>query len=86
MYSITFLNPFNTSVQLEVHAGNQANCDQNGTTFNSSLGANGTYVLDTSENVVCWRRTANPGTPGSPLGGWGTFAPDNINTPTTIQL
>ena len=86
MYSITFHNPFVAGLQLDVRAGNQANCDANGSVFNGPLGPNASWTLNTSENVVCWRRTANPGTPGSPLGGWGSFSPDDINTPTTIQL
>lgn len=86
MYSITFLNAFATTIQVDIRAGSQANCDGNGSVFNGPLGPNASWTLNTSSNVVCWRRTANPDSPGSPLGGWNSFSPDNINTPTTIQL
>ncbi len=86
MFQITFQNPFGVSVQLDVRAGNQANCDANGAVFNGPLGPNASWTLNTSENVVCWRRTSNPGTLGSPLGVWGSFSPNAINTPATIQL
>jgi hypothetical protein len=86
MFSITFQNPFGNTIQLDVRAGSQASCDANGSVFNGALGPNASWTLNTSDNVVCWRRTASPGMPGSPFGGWGSFSPDNINTPTTIQL
>jgi hypothetical protein len=85
-YQITFQNPFGAAVQLEIRTGNQADCERNNIVFNNSLGPNGAHLLETDDNVVCWRRTANPGQPGSPLTQWGTFSPNDANTPTTIQL
>jgi hypothetical protein len=86
MFSITLQNPFGDTIELEVRTGSQPNCDANGSIFNGPLGPNASFPFNTSDNVVCWRRTANPGTPGSPFGVWNTFSPDDINTPVNIQL
>jgi hypothetical protein len=86
MYAITFANPFGVWLQVEIRAGSAANCGSNASVFNTSLGPGSSWTLSTDQNVVCYRRTANPDVPGSPLGGWNTFSPDDINTPTTIQL
>jgi hypothetical protein len=86
MFSITLHNPFGTQIDLEVRGGSQAACDSNGVIFHNALGPNASYPFDTSESVVCWRRTSDPDTPGSPLGQWVSFAPNDINTPVEIQL
>ena len=86
MFSITFTNPFGVAIQLQVSAGQYQNCDQNGTVYNGQLGPNASWTLNSDQNVVCWRRTANPGQPGSPFNQWGTFSPNDINTPANIQL
>ncbi|MFZ0759507.1 MAG: hypothetical protein WAM69_06095 [Candidatus Sulfotelmatobacter sp.] len=86
MFSITFVNPFDVSVQVEIRAGSEQNCDQNGTVFSDALGPNASWTLNTGENVVCYRRTADPAVSGGPFNEWGTFSPDSINTPANIQL
>lgn len=86
MYSITLNNPFGVLIVLQVTAGSNADCNVNGTIFNGPLGPNASYGFNTSENVVCWRRTADPDIPGGPFGGWTSFSPDDINTPANIQL
>jgi hypothetical protein len=86
MYSITLNNPFGMPIQLQIHAGSLASCDANASVFNGPLGPNASYPFQTSQNVVCWRRTADPNMPGGPFGQWTSFSPDDINTPVQIQL
>jgi hypothetical protein len=85
VYAITFVNPFAASIQVDIRAGSSS-CDRNASCFNGQLGPGVSWTLNTGENVVCYRRTSNPGMPGSGLGEWSTFSPDDINTPATIQL
>lgn len=85
MYQITFANPFGSEVQLNVRSGSSS-CELNAERYNGSLEPGGAYTLYTEDNVVCYRRTSNPGVPGSGFTTWNTFSPDDINTPTTINL
>lgn len=87
MFSITFSNPFGDWITLEIRAGSNQNCDANAVVFNSQLAPGADYSLNTGDSVVCYRRTANPGQPGSPMQpNWNTFSPDPQNTPASIQL
>ena len=83
-YKITFENTLAKPVQLEVHAGS-GGCDANQSVFDEQLAAGGTTEIDTDQNVVCYRRTADPDNPGT-MTSWATFSPDDINTPATIDI
>ena len=86
MYNITFQNGFTLPVALEVRSGSSASCDQNVQQYNQSLNAHDSYLLTTDDVVVCWRRTADPDNPSQGYTSWNTFEPNDINTPTTIDI
>lgn len=83
-YQITFENSLSKPVQLQVHAGN-GSCDTNQSVLDEQLDAGATKEIDTDQNVVCYRRTADPDNPGT-MTTWTTFSPDDINTPATIDI
>lgn len=86
MYDITFRNNFSVAVQLEIRSGVSQDCDNNPSRFNGAVQAQSDQPFSTDDNVVCYRRTADPDNPGGGLGDWKTFSPDDINTPITIDL
>ena len=89
MYQIAFHNPFDTWIKLQVSAGSAANPADNPLVFNSTLlnGAS-TPAFDFSEdqNVVGWRRSAQPGVDNNQWTNWGSIFPNDSNTPTTNDL
>ena len=84
-FDITFQNNFDEEVQLEIASGSQG-CDSNTVRFNGLVAGGGSQLFSTDDNVVCYRRTADPDNPGGGFGGWVTFSPDDINTPVTLNL
>ncbi len=85
MYQISFQSQFGTTVVLQVRSGS-GNCDNNAIRYDGPLDAGGAYTLNTDDNVVCYRRTADPNNPASGFTVWNTFSPDPMNTPVTITL
>jgi hypothetical protein len=83
-YQVTFKNSLDKPVQLEVNVGD-GNCDTNQNILSQQLDPGGDKTIDTDQNVVCYRRTADPDNPGV-MTSWVTFAPDDINTPALIDI
>jgi hypothetical protein len=84
-YQITFENTLSKAVQLQVNAGDKVDCNANGQVVNEQLDAYKTKTIDTDENIVCYRRTADPDNPGQ-MTAWVTFSPDDQNTPALIDV
>jgi hypothetical protein len=87
-YSATFVNPFQEQVTLEVRSGDKQDCNLNPNVhYNGILfGDGGSVSIATDDPVVCYRRTADPSNPHSPLGGWNTLFLDDNNPHQTINL
>jgi hypothetical protein len=89
LYQITFHNPFDQSINLQVSAGSNADPAANQLVFNSTLSAQtDTPAFDFGEdqNVVGWRRSAQPGIDNNQWTIWDSMFPNDQNTPTTIDL
>jgi hypothetical protein len=87
-YTATFVNRFPQKVALEVVSGNNQDCHQNTTIqYNDILYENdGSASIATDDPVVCYRRTADPSNPQSPLGEWKSIFLDDNNPHQTIEL
>lgn len=83
-YQITFNNTLAEAVQLQVRTGN-GSCDMNESILDQQLAAGATREIETDQNVVCYRRTADPPNSGT-MTNWGTFSPNDVNTPSTIDI
>jgi hypothetical protein len=87
VYSATFVNPFQYGITLEVRSGDKQACNLNNIQYNGMLFKNGGSVsIGTNDPVVCYRRTADPSNPHSPLGQWTTVFLDDNNPHQTIEL
>jgi hypothetical protein len=84
-YDMTFNNVLGRPVQLVVASGN-GGCEANAVKYNQQIASGESYLFSTNDNVVCYRRTADPDNPAGGLSGWTSFFPTDIKTPADIDL
>ena len=86
LYSITFVNGAWVSAVLDIRTGANQDCNTNVSVGPIRLKLNDSYTLQTDDVVVCYRRLNDPDDQDSGWQAWNSFAPDDQNTPMTIEI
>ena len=82
------LQRFSKPVHIQVSAGS-GSCGGNQIVIDTELQAGASTPqqdFDENQNVVCWRRTANPDNDHGEMSEWGSFFPNDQNRPAYIDV